>query len=177
MTRIFQNGEIWAFPTDTSFGLGVRCDDVLGLESLRALKRRDAKKYFSLMVSDVEMLEKFAEIPPDFDAKKFFFQSPRTAILRPKSALPHFPQKFWPESKVAFRVCTIPEVARAIAAAGVPVSATSANFSGENPIFECAEIALKFGKKVKIFPKFQSLPRRPMSEIWDFCQKNVVRIR
>ncbi len=36
---MFDFGQIWAFPTDTSFGLGVRADDVSGLGNLAALKK------------------------------------------------------------------------------------------------------------------------------------------
>ena len=113
---MFQKGEIWAYPTDTSFGLGVRADDFEMLEALRKLKQRPSDKFFSLMCRDFEMLKAFAEIPGQWQGKTFdthfFFECPRTAILKPKKKLPVSP--FWLKEKVAFRVSTIPAVAKHI---------------------------------------------------------------
>ncbi len=167
----FSLGEIWAYPTDTSFGLGVRADDKRGLEALAELKGRDSTKYFSLMVRDEDMLRHFAVVPEEITSE-FFEEVPRTAILRPTLHLPL--SKFWPQDKVAFRIATLPEVAREIT---FPVTATSANKSTEPPIFEAKIIREIFGKKVKIFPDCEHLMARPSSEIWDFTEQPPRRLR
>jgi len=105
---MFQKGEIWAYPTDTSFGLGVRADDERGLEKLAKLKGRSAQKFFSLMVRNFDMLKEFAEVPRELN-ESFFLDTPKTALLKPKNTLPKSP--YWPEDKVAFRISTIREVA------------------------------------------------------------------
>ncbi len=161
---MFSKGEIWAYPTDTSFGLGVRADDERGLTALAALKGRDSSKYFSLMVRDQEMLRHFAHVPNGFPSD-FFTATPRTAILRPTKHLPL--SKFWPHDKVAFRVATLPLISTTIK---FPITATSANQSGEPPIFEAQKIRDIFGDRVKIFPGFEVLPQRSSSEIWDFLE-------
>ncbi|MCK5460357.1 Sua5/YciO/YrdC/YwlC family protein [Candidatus Gracilibacteria bacterium] len=168
---MFDFGEIWAFPTDTSFGLGVRADDEAGLERLYALKKRPAGKFFSLVVRDFEMLERFAEIPEGVDTF-FFMERPRTAILKPKKLLPQ--SKFWPRGQVAFRISTIGEIARNI---NFPVTATSANFSSEDPIFEVEELQRKLGDQIKIYDKIKKLHFSDPSEIWDFTQKIPKQIR
>ncbi len=168
---MFNRKVITAYPTDTSFGLGVRADDPETLVKLQKLKNRPDEKYFSLMVRDFEMLKKFAEVPDDLN-EDFFFESPKTAILRPKNSLPA--SSFWPDKKVAFRVCTIPEVAKEI---DYPITATSANLSGQPPIFEAQKITENFGAEVQIFPGFDQLPKKDPSEIWDFTVTPPVRIR
>jgi len=168
---MFEKGEIWAYPTDTSFGLGVRADDERGLEALATLKGRDNTKYFSLMVRDEEMLRHFANVPEDI-TEEFFLELPRTVILCPTRHLPL--SKFWPVDKVAFRIATLPEVAREIT---FPVTATSANLSGEPPIFEAKIIREKFGEKVKMFPGIEHLMVCPSSEIWDFTEVPPRRLR
>ncbi len=167
----FSNGEIWAYPTDTSFGLGVRTDDVSTLEILQKLKKRSGHKYFSLMVKDFEMLNNFAEVPHNLN-ESFFWEKPKTVILKPKKNLP--PSIYWPEDKVAFRVSTILEVSQQIS---YPITATSANISGENPIFEAQKIREIFGDEVKLFPGFEKLPENPPSEIWDLTGTEVRRLR
>ena len=171
---MFQKGEIWAYPTDTSFGLGVRADDEVGLQNLAELKSREKNMFFSLMVRDIEMLREFAEIPAKLEEKldTFFIQTPRTAILKPKKSLPK--SVFWPQDKVAFRVCTIPEISREIK---FPITATSANISGQPAIYSVAKIREIFGEEVKNFAGISELPQVSASEIWDFTVEPVVRIR
>ncbi len=171
---MFKKGEIWAYPTDTSFGLGVRADDLIGLEKIAELKSRGKNMFFSLMVRDLKMLEEFAELPAKFrcEMHTFFTQSPRTAILKPTSKLPQ--SKFWPIDKVAFRVSTIPEISREIS---FPITATSANISGQPAIYSVVKLQETFGDKIKIFAEIPELPKVEASEIWDFTVGLPVRIR
>lgn len=168
---MFEKTIITAFPTDTSWGLGVRADDASGLRNISRLKKRKPEQMFSLMVRDMKMLHEYAEVPEDF-SKEFFTEKPRTAILKPTNKLPK--SEFWPEKSVAFRVTTIPEVAAEI---NFPVTATSANITGNPPIFSAEEIQKTFGKSVLIFPGFSDLPQREASEIWDFTAKLPKQIR
>jgi L-threonylcarbamoyladenylate synthase len=160
---MFNFSEIWAYPTDTSFGLGVRADDAAGLKRLAALKGNREGKYFSLMCADEKMLRTFAHVPEDFDVYDFFFTKPRTAIFQPTQELPQ--SKFWPNDKVAFRVSTIPEIAKQIE---FPVTATSANKSGEEPIFTIEKLREVFDYAINIYNKIPKLPQKPPSEMWDF---------
>lgn len=168
---MFGFGEIWAYPTDTSFGLGVRADDAEGLEALNSLKDRK-DKFFSLMMRDEEMLRHFAEVPEGLDLHKFFFEKPRTIVLKPSANLPK--SKFWPENKVAFRISTISEVAESI---DFPITATSANLTGEKPIFTTEELRRIFGDKIKIYEDVSELSEKPASEIWDYTETPPKRIR
>ncbi len=169
---MFKKGEIWAYPTDTSFGLGVRADDTKGLTSLMELKHRSGDKYFSLMVRDWKMLMKFAEVPEDRLGARFFMDQPRTAILKPKKGLPNSP--YWPKDKVAFRICTIPDIAKKIK---FPVTATSANISGHDPIYLAKECSAIFGSEVKVYDKMKKLSVNNPSEIWDFTGEGLLQIR
>lgn len=168
---MFEKNIITAFPTDTSWGLAVRVDDVQGLEKLAQLKQRKPGQMFSLMVRDLTMLREYAEVPTDFPSD-FFTEKPRTAILKPTNKLPK--SEFWPEKSVAFRVTPIPEVAAEIL---VPITATSANYTGKPAIFSAEAIKKEFGKSVLVFPGFDELPTREASEIWDFTVQPMKRIR
>jgi L-threonylcarbamoyladenylate synthase len=168
---MFSKTTIWAYPTDTSFGLGVRADDERGLEKLAKLKGRSAKKFFSLMVKDFKMLKEFAVVPKGLN-ESFFLDSPKTAILKPKSTLPRSP--YWPEDKVAFRISTIREVAEKIE---FPITATSANLGGGKPIFDVERLKRTFRSRVRIVPNFTVIPPVEPSEIWDFTVSPAVQIR
>jgi len=168
---MFDAGQIWAYPTDTSFGLGVRADDPVGLQALFDLKKRSPDKYFSLMVRDRAMLAHFANIPSDLP-DDFFTERPRTAILKPSENLPKSP--FWPEDKVAFRVCTIPDIAVQI---DIPITATSANVTGKSPLYSISELEVQFAHNIKVYDKISKLEPKPPSEIWDFTVSPMKRIR
>lgn len=159
---MFEKNTITAFPTDTSWGLAVRADDEEGLERLAQLKNRKEGQMFSLIVRDMEMLQEFAEVPEDFP-ENYFTEKPRTAILKPTKKVPQ--SKFWPEKSVAFRITTIAEISAVIT---YPVTATSANLTGELAIFSAQKIRDQFGDKVFIFPGFEILPEKDASEMWDF---------
>ncbi len=168
---MFEKATIWAYPTDTSFGLGVRADDERGLEKLAKLKSRSASKFFSLMVKDFEMLKEFAEVPRELNTD-FFFDSPKTVLLKPTEKLPK--SSYWPEDKVAFRVCTLPEIAQKIE---YPITATSANPGGGKPIFDVERLKRTFRGRIKVVPNFTELPEAEPSEIWDFTVQPPVQIR
>lgn len=168
---MFDRGTITALPTDTSFGLAVRADDPEMLSELAFLKSRRPEQKLSLMCANWEMLKKFAEVPEGLP-EDFFTEKPRTVILRPTPELPV--SEFWPAESVAFRVATIPEVAAAIE---YPVTATSANRTGEPPIFETQKLVEEFGDAVKIFPNVECGRIGVASEIWDFTQPKPIQIR
>lgn len=170
---MFKPQIVVAYPTDTSFGLGVRADDILGLEALYALKKRPISKYTSLMVKDWDMLQQFAYVPAALPLD-FFTQKPRTVILKPKPSLPKSP--FWPSRAVGFRVATRPEVAEAI---DFPVTATSANLSGRPNIYDPQEIAEQWEGAVVLFPGSPKLDDSVApSEIWDYTEpENPKKIR
>lgn len=170
--NMFEKGKITAFPTDTSWGLAVRADDEAGMDALAELKGRKEGQYFSLIVRDMEMLREFAEVPEDFP-EDYFTEVPRTVILKPTDKLPK--SKYWPEKSVAFRVTTLPEVAEQI---NCPITATSANFTGEPSVFSADEIRENFGDRVEVFPGFEkSLEEKDASEIWDYTVIPARRLR
>ena len=168
---MFEPGTIWAYPTDTSFGLGARCDDPVSLDRLKVLKNRPDEKYFSLMVRDWEMLQKYAIVPEGM-SEHWFLESPKTALLTPTAQLPL--SNFWPADKVAFRICTVPAVAKHIV---VPVTATSANISGECPVFCIQNLFDNFGSSIQIYAQSGDLIANNPSEIWDFTIAPAVQIR
>jgi tRNA A37 threonylcarbamoyladenosine synthetase subunit TsaC/SUA5/YrdC len=143
------------------------------LQALYALKKRPSSKYCSLMVKDWDMLCEFAEVPPELPIY-FFSVKPRTVILKPTTKLPL--SEFWPKGGVAFRVAPLKAVAAAIE---YPVSATSANLSGQEPIFDPEEIKKQWGGSVSLFSFAPLLDGSVVpSEIWDYTTATApVRIR
>ena len=168
--NIFETGTITAFPTDTSYGLGVRIDDAKGMDRLAKLKGRRLGQYFSIMVRDMAMLREYAKVP-NWIHDDWFFECPRTAILLPTGKLPKSPH--WPHA-VAFRVCPVPEIQESII---FPITATSCNKTGQMACYDAEKVKQVFGDAVVIHPFAPDLPRVPASEIWDCTGLSPVQIR
>lgn len=167
---MFDTGTVVAYPTDTSYGLGVRVDDPVGMGLLYQIKNRPATKWLTIMVQDWDMLDHYAHVPADMP-RDFFVSSPKTALLCPKPTLPH--SQYYPADKVGFRVCVVPAVAEHIQ---VPITATSANLSGQPSIFDPLDIQRSFGDRVQIIDG-GILPPCDPSQIWDLTVDPWVRVR
>ena len=86
---VLNSGGILLYPTDTLYGLGVDALNVEALKKLKVLKGRDEGKPISIVVSDMEMAEVYAEVTPL--ARKLaevFLPGKITLILNARDNLP-----------------------------------------------------------------------------------------
>jgi L-threonylcarbamoyladenylate synthase len=138
-----ERGEIVAYPTETSYGLGVDADNEAALARLFALKGRGAEKAFSVIVTGAAMARTLcAEIPPA--AARLIaahWPGPLTLAL---PARPGLPAALVLDGCVAVRQSPHP-VAHALAAGlGRPITATSANQAGQPAALTAAEVRAAF---------------------------------
>lgn len=85
-----EKGEVISFPTETVYGLGA-LSTLKGFKNLVKVKQRRADKPFTLMVSDIKMIKKYAEV--DSLSEKIinkFMPGSLTIILKSKNNLPKF---------------------------------------------------------------------------------------
>ncbi len=130
--RVFKNGGIVIFPTDTAIGIGCRIDSVDSIKRLFKIRKRSEDKPVLVLVDSVEMAQDYLlPIPQDIKDK----------IIKP----------YWPGQLTIILKCDInkvPSTARSggetlgvrfpnnlkllelIKGVGVPIVAPSANFSG-----------------------------------------------
>lgn len=84
-SEALKNNKVVAYPTDTVYGLAVRFGSEKARLNLVARKKRPEEKYFPVMVSDIEMMEKIAVI--NDSARKIiekFMPGPLTVVLNKK---------------------------------------------------------------------------------------------
>lgn len=83
------NGGVVAFPTETVMGLGVVFDNYEAYKKLNQLKGRPEDKPYTMMLGDVEDIQKFAYV--DERAKKIidnFMPGPLTILLQARENVP-----------------------------------------------------------------------------------------
>ncbi len=151
--RALRAGRLVVYPTDTLFGLGARAADPVAVARLAEAKGRPSGQPTSVMVSSVPELEALANLAPA--GRRFVrchLPGPYTVLVRPsplaRSTLA--PRLFGPHGTLGVRV---PDhaVARAIARASGPVTATSANRHGEPPATTVGAARRAFGPTVALY--------------------------
>jgi L-threonylcarbamoyladenylate synthase len=132
-----RRGEVVAFPTESSFGLAVDALSPVALERLFALKAREPGKPPPLLVADRAMVDRLAARVPAHAATLIerFWPGPLTLVLPARADLP---EALVSVGGVGMR-CSPHATAQALVQAfGGPITATSANRSGEPPAMDAA---------------------------------------
>ncbi len=139
IAKILRNGGIIVYPTETFYGLGANVFSEEAVQKVYRLKKRDPLKPLPVLISDVDMLSRItSELPAFFHQAVFrLWPGPLTVILKASSAVPkelqgqagtlgvRLPGHKWVRSLVRYL--------------NFPITATSANISGEKAISSPAE--------------------------------------
>jgi L-threonylcarbamoyladenylate synthase len=160
--NVLKEGGIILFPTDTLYGLGADALNPEALKRLRALKGREEKKAISIVVADMAMAEKYAEVTPL--ARRLaerFLPGKLTLVLSAKGNLPE--ELTAGTGTVGIRIpkhllCL--NIAREL---GRPYTATSANVSDREPELSAEKILAQFGDKAKEIGKVIDMGELPES--------------
>ena len=142
--ELLRKGEVIAFPTETVYGLGVIYDNKEAYDKLVKVKRRPPNKPFTLMLADIEDVEKYAEL--NEVAKKLvrnFMPGQFTMITTAKPGLPK-----WCVSeigRVGIRIADYDLIRDLIRKTGKPLLVPSANRAGEEPGTTAQQVSDTFG--------------------------------
>jgi L-threonylcarbamoyladenylate synthase len=145
-----QAGELVVYPTETFYAIGADVFSSVALRRLFQVKGREPGRPVGLIAADSAMALSVArEIP--IDARRLadaFWPGPLTLVLPARDDVA--PELAGADG-VGVRVSPNP-VARALSAGiGRPITATSANLSGEAPASTLAEARSGLGEKVKVY--------------------------
>jgi len=172
------SSEVIILPTDTSYGFSASPFSASAVEQIQTLKKRPADKPFLLLVADFAMAEEYGAFSPMLT--KFAGESwrenmpPRTLLVPRKDNLPSFFPEF---SELGFRVPQYPLLREFLALWGKPLISTSANISGNTPIFSAEEIERQFSDSKLSFASAGNLPPASPSEIWRETAAGLKRLR
>ena len=140
--EIVRGGGVVAFPTETYYGLAVDPFQPAALERLFAVKRRPADLPILVLVSGPEQLGLLAaSVPPLFSVLiDRFWPGPLTLVCPARADLPT--RLTGNTGTVGVRRSPLAAANRLIAACGGPLTATSANLSGQPPAVSTRAVAL-----------------------------------
>lgn len=170
---LLSHGQIVAYPTGTSYGLGVHALDHKALERLDALKKRSTDKTYTVLLPE-HALERFIDWTGDerrtFTALR---NRPLTILVRVRVPLQHLAKN----GRVGIRTPDHPFTRELAAVLPFPITATSANVS-ETPA-ACGPLDLEaLAQKTRLYAvEGGSLPTCLPSTIaaWESGQWRIVR--
>ena len=145
--KLLQDGKVIAFPTETVYGLGVIYDSKEAYDALVSVKRRPPDKPFTLMLADLEDVEKYAVLNKISKALvNNFMPGQFTMITKAQPGLPA-----WCVSNignVGIRIADYDLIRDLIRKTGKPLLVPSANKSGEQPGTTAKEVVDAFGDEL-----------------------------
>jgi L-threonylcarbamoyladenylate synthase len=144
-------GDVIVFPTETLYGLGADALSFTAVERVFQLKGRDPNQPFPVLVSDRSMLESLVgQIVPLADKLMArFWPGPLTLVL---PARPDIPKPLVNSTGgVGVRISSQPIAQEIIKMLGRPLTATSANPSGQPGARTIDQARAYFAGKLEIF--------------------------
>lgn len=181
--EVFKKEGIVIFPTDTAIGIGCRIDAVESVKRVFDIKKRDFNKPLLALVDSIKMAKKYVSIPKDVQKK----------IL----------DKYWPGGLTVFLKCDlkkVPSIVRSgtdslavrlpkhvdirniIKKVGVPILATSANFSGDATSYSISEVNKELLLKADLILNGECTYKKESTIIdctvtpWKIIRKGIVKI-
>jgi L-threonylcarbamoyladenylate synthase len=145
-----QAGELVVYPTETFYAIGADAFSAIALQRLFQVKGREPGRPVGLIAADPAMAFSVARAVP-IDARRLadaFWPGPLTLVLPARDDIA---LELVGPNGVGVRVSPNP-VARALSAGiGRPITATSANLSGEAPASTLEQARAGLAEKVKVY--------------------------
>jgi len=166
-----RSGQVLGMPTDTFYGLAVDPFNLRAVDRVYEIKSRSRHKPLSLLIEDVDQAEHLANTLPDefYALAKKFWPGPLTIIVKAASRLPL--KVTANTGNVALRVPNANIPLEVIKAAGIPITATSANLSGESECTSAEAVRDQLGSRIPIIVDGGSSPREIASTIVDLTDE------
>lgn len=124
-----ENQKVILYPTDTIWGIGCDATDEKAVQKIYQIKKRSETKSLILLVSDLEMLKKYVQLPKDFSYFLNQQKKPTSVIYENPNGLAI--NTIASDNTIAIRVVQDDFCKQLIAQFGKPIVSTSANISGE----------------------------------------------
>ena len=129
--EILKQGRIVVFPTETVYGIGANALNEDAIKKIYEAKKRPIDKPISLLVSNMDMVNKVAKDITEIEYKLMekFFPGPFTIILKKKDIVPNIVT--CGGDTVGIRMPDLELTRKLIDLAGIPLATPSANISGK----------------------------------------------
>ncbi|MCQ2800916.1 MAG: threonylcarbamoyl-AMP synthase [Bacilli bacterium] len=169
------NHQVIAFPTETVFGLGVFYDDEEAYNLLNQVKRRREDKPYTMMLSDVEDIFKYADINSKYlPVIKKYMPGSLTILVKCKDNVPGYVTHN--TGVLGLRIPANKEALDLLKYVKKPLLVPSANRRDEKPALNGIEVKNIFQDEIKVVVPGQTCQGQP-STIIDLTGDEIKLIR
>ena len=176
--EILSNGELLAIPSETVYGLGADATSDSAISRIYKIKKRPHINPLILHVSNINMVEQFAETNTLFySLSKYFWPGPLTVILNQKKnngisklATPNL-------SSVAVRLPDNKIFQNIIEKFNNPIAAPSANISGNISPTNPYHVYEDFGEEIKLIVDGGQSEKGVESTVVDVRSNDIIILR
>jgi len=147
VSRVLKRGGVIAYPTETLYGLGALIDNPSAIERLRKIKGK--KEPILVLVSGIKMVEEYVEVKAEARRLMEHFWPGGLTLVLP--ALSGKGEELRAGSK-GLGMRQSPEVFAQglVEQLGIPITSTSANRSGKEPLKSAEEIEKELGTELDL---------------------------
>ena len=144
------SGGLVAFPTESFYGLGVNALDEEAIERLFLVKKRRADNPVLILISSVNDLTQYVVNITDTARRLIerFWPGGLTMLFEARQNIP--PVLTAGTGKIGIRLSSHPVATGLAEVAGLPITGTSANVSGETACIEAREVLDSLGAAVDV---------------------------
>ena len=146
-----RRGDVIVFPTETLYGLGADALNAAAVDKVFQLKGRDPNNPIPVLVSDRAMLNTLASTVPPLAEKLIerFWPGPLTLVLPARSSIPAPLLNL--SGGLGVRISSHPIAQQIVKLLGRPLTATSANPSGQPGALTIAQARVYFSDSIDTF--------------------------
>lgn len=164
-------GQVLGMPTDTFYGLAADPLNLRAVERVYEIKSRSRHKPLSLLIDGVDQAEELAKPLPEefYKLARRFWPGPLTLIVAAASRLPL--KVTANTGNVALRVPAAKIPLAVVRAAGVPITATSANLSGASECTTAEAVRDQLQDRISIIVDGGTSPHEIASTIVDLTDQ------
>ena len=175
--RVLAGGGIVACPTETYYGLAADALSAITVEKIYRIKGRNFKSPLPLIIGDDIVLPYLVTDIP-FSAQRLmaaFWPGPLTIVFFASAAVP--PLVTADTGKVGIRISSHPVISLLARSFGRPLTATSANVSGERAGTSSDDVLRSLGRRIDVILDGGQTPGGPGSTVFDLTTTPPVIIR
>lgn len=164
-------GQVLGMPTDTFYGLAADPFNLRAVDRVYDIKTRSRHKPLSLLIESTDQAEELAQALPDefYALARRFWPGPLTMIVKASSRLPL--KVTANTGNVALRVPNAKIPLAVVQAASIPITATSANLSGESECTSALAVRDQLQDRISIIVDGGVSPREVASTIIDLTDE------
>lgn len=144
---VLQRGGVVVYPTDTVYGLGANACNEWAVEQIFKIKNRPMNKPLPIIARNMKWVKELAFVPPKLEDKlSQLWPSATTVVLPKKNVISKIVTAG--HKTVGIRIPDYPFIDKLLGKFGYPITATSANISGEEPMVDINQVIASFADKI-----------------------------